>query len=97
MNVLKDMLMRIKKLEEEIEKLKGRGAHGTRLNEISFWILSNFDSKYDEIEVSKIMKKGVKKGFSRQMMQRARRELLEDKIGISRVKGKGFTWIRLND
>lgn len=92
---MKDLLKRIEKLEEEIKKLKGRGAHGTRLNEIATWIMSNFDDKHDEVEVSKIMRRGVKKGFSRQMMQRARRELLEEKIGTSRVKGLGFTWIRI--
>ena len=89
-------MKKIKELEKRIEALENRGPRGQRLQEMADWILELFEDK-DIIPVYSIMAKGRKKGYSSQMIQRARRALLEDKIGYSVKKGEGWSWVKIEE
>lgn len=87
---------KIRELEKRIELLEKRGPKGTRLKEISSWIMDQFKEK-ETISVYTIMKKGRRMGYSDQMISRARRTYLMDEIGHSlRINGQWY-WRLIND
>lgn len=85
---------RVKKLEQQVaELLANKPVHGQRLQQIANFIMEQFETK-DEVACWKIFKRGREKGFSTQMMQRARRELLREKIEPMITPGKGWSWAK---
>lgn len=89
----KEIKKRFRDLERRIEMLEKKKP-GLRLQEIADWLIDLFED-VDQIKVRTIMAKGKKLGYSSQMIQRARRELLEDEIGYSVMKGEGWSWFKL--
>ena len=91
-----DIKKKLKELEKRIELLENKGPRGTRLKEIADWIEGLFE-KEERISIHKVMTKGKKLGYSEQMIQRARRSLLSDRIGYMRVKGTGWLWAKFEE
>lgn len=89
---MSDLLKRIKRLEKRVEQLENKRPQGQRLKEIADWIMTQFDGKEKYIPVAKIMARGRKRGYSEQMISRARRTLLGDEIGHSMRKAGAWYW-----
>lgn len=96
MSEVKQLKAMLKDLEKRVEKLENKGPQGTRLKQIAEWIMELFDEK-EVIPIHTIMVKGKKKGYSEQMIQRARRQLLDDKVGYSVKRGEGWSWIKTEE
>lgn len=92
----KEIKKELRDIKKRLEVLENRGPKGTRLVEISEWILDLFDDR-EQMSVRNIMIRGKKLGYSEQMIQRARRELLSDEVGYSVKKGEGWSWIKLDN
>lgn len=91
----KEIKKELRAIKKRLDALENRGPKGTRLTEISEWILDLFDDR-EQMSVRNIMIRGKKQGYSEQMIQRARRELLSDEIGYSVKKGEGWSWIKMD-
>lgn len=86
-------------IEHEIRQLQKRVTliemrRGKKLKQIANWLQSNFDSKHTKISVKKLRRLSNHDGYSWQMIQRARREILCDDIEPLQVKG---VWYWTND
>lgn len=85
-----DAEKKFRQLEKRVELLELRRGH--KQKEHVEWIKSMFDDKAMRISVKALMKEAKRKGYSWQMIQRARREQLEGKIEVVTEQGKGWFW-----
>lgn len=94
----KKVLTKLKELERRIEQLERKPKKGERLQQIADWIFAQFENNGDIHPIKKIIARGERKmGFSKQMMQRARRELLADRIVATVKKSEGWSWWRRDE
>lgn len=95
--MMKELLKRIEKLEKQVKLLtESRLApHGQRSKQYANWLMDLFEDETD-LDIRWIRKQAKKRDFSWQMLLKAKRELLEDKIGTYKRKGDGeWVWRKL--
>lgn len=86
---LKHLEMRVRKIEHILLLMQKSGIRGHKLTEIALWI-KEIVKEHKSIRVEKLKIMALKKGYSWQMVQRARRELLSKTIET--VQRQGWRW-----
>ena len=92
------LLERIKELEKRVAELESKGSsRNGKMLDVADWILSKFEKK-EVYTVRRLFDLALKeRGWKYQTLQIARRHMLEDKIGIEHVEGKGWCWVRMEE